>query len=200
MPKKLLSTDEQFKKLEQIMHITNEAAASDDLVRRIGAVTLYAGIVDFLTIQLARLIEQVVIKSQLAAGEPPKFTPTTNSHFYDKRIDTRKIVNDIKKNILPFRAACTDSALDAEQANILFNTLIKKTNEFLDYRIGIIHHVGNPSVTFQKWNEVCDKAIHAYNEFLPAHKAFFEAVQSYRFSEKELLYFYGIHKILQWHP
>ena len=194
MPKKLLSTDEQIKKFEQIMHIANEAAASDDMVRRIGAVTLYAGIVDFLTIQLARLIEQVMLKSQLAAGENPKFTPSSDSYFYDKRIDSRKIVNDIKKNILPFRAASTDSAVDVEQANILAKTLIKKTNKFLDYRIAIIHHVGSPSMTFQQWNKVCDKAIRAYEDFLSAHKAFFEAVQSYRFSEKELLYFYGIHE------
>ena len=194
MPKKLLSTDEQSKKFEQIMHIANEAAASDDLVRRIGAVTLYAGIVDFLTIQLACLIEQVMLKSQLAADEKPKFTPSTDSYFYDKRIDTRKIVNDIKKNILPFRAASTDSAVDAEQANILAKTLIKKTNKFLDYRIAIIHHVGSPSMTFQQWNKVCDKAIRAYEDFLFAHKAFFEVVQSYRFSEKELQYFYGIHE------
>jgi len=38
MPKKLLSTDEQIKKFEQITHIANEAAVSDDLVQRIGAV------------------------------------------------------------------------------------------------------------------------------------------------------------------
>ena len=82
MPRKLLSTDEQMKKLEHVMRMAEDAAASDDIVRRIGAVTLYAGLVDFFTIQLARLIEQVILKSQLAAGEKPKFIPSTDSYFF----------------------------------------------------------------------------------------------------------------------
>ena len=191
MPRKLLSTDEQMKKLSQVMRMAEDAAASDDIVRRIGAVTLYAGLVDFLTIQLARLVEQVILKSQLAAGEKPKFIPSADSYFYDMRIDTRKIVNDIKKNILPFRAASTDLAENAEKANTLAKTLIKKTNKFLNYRIGIIHHLGSPKMTFQELNTLCGKAILAYKDFLRAHRAFFEAVQPYRFGEKELLYFYG---------
>ena len=200
MPRKLLSTSEQIKKLEPMMNIANEAAASDDLVRRIGAVTIYAGIVDFLTIQLVRLIEQVVLKSQFVAGESPKFTPHTSSYFYHRRMDTRKIVNHIKETFLPFRATCAGSASDVAQANILVNTLIEKTNEFLNYRIVIIHHVGSPSVTFQKWNVACDKALYAYNEFLSAHVAFAQAIQPYGFSEKEFQYFDEIQKILRWRP
>ena len=76
MTKKPMSTDEQMKKLKHVMRMAEEAAASDDIVRRIGAVTLYAGLVDFLTIQLARLMEQVILKSQLAAGEKPKYITT----------------------------------------------------------------------------------------------------------------------------
>ena len=102
------------------------------------------------------------------------------------------IVNEIKKNILPFRAASTDSAVAAEQANVLAQTLIKKTNKFLDYRIAIIHHLGSPKITFPELNTLCDKAIMAYKDFRRAHTAFFEGVQPYRFSEREIRYFYGI--------
>lgn len=194
MTEKPISTDEQIEKLSKVMRMAEEAAASDDIVRRIGAVTLYAGLVDFLTIQLARLIEQVILKSQLAADEKPKFIPSSDSSLYDKRIDTRMIVNEIKKNILPFRAASTDSAVSAEQANALAQTLIKKTNKFLNYRNEIIHHVGSPKMTLRKLNILCDKAIVAYGDFRHSHTAFFEAVQPYRFSEKELLTFYGSHE------
>jgi hypothetical protein len=194
MRKKVMSTDEQIAKLTEVERMAKEAAASDDIVRRVGAVTLYAGLVDFYTIQLARLIEQVLLKSQLAAAEKPKFIPSTDSYFYDKRIDTRKIVNDLKKNILPFKTGSADSAVDAQQANILAKTLIEKTEKFLNYRNEIIHHIGNPKMAFLKLNTLCDKAILAYEDFLPTHTAFFEVIRPYTFSEKELLYFYGIHE------
>ena len=194
MRKKVVSTDEQIAKLAEVERMAKEAAASDDIVRRVGAVTLYAGLVDFFTIQLARLIEQVMLKSQLGAAEKPKFIPSTDSYFYDKRIDTRKIVKELRKNILPFRAGSVDSAVDAQQANILAETLIEKTEKFLNYRNEIIHHIGNPKMTFLKLNTLCDKVILAYEDFLRAHTVFFEVIGPYRFSEKELLYFYGIHE------
>lgn len=186
-----MSTDEQFEKLNEVGRLAKEAAASDDIVQRVGAVTLYAGLVDFYTIQLARIVEQVILKSQLETGEKPKFVPNTDSYFYDKRIDTRAITNNIKNNLLPFRARSADSAVDAQRVNSLANTLIKKTEKFLNYRNEIIHHVGSRKMTFLKLNTLCDKAILAYKDFLPSHTAFFEAIRPYRFSEKELLYFYG---------
>ncbi len=61
MRKKVMSTDEQIAKLTEVERMAKEAAASYDIVRRIGAVTLYAGLVDFYTIQTARLMEQVIL-------------------------------------------------------------------------------------------------------------------------------------------
>jgi hypothetical protein len=89
----------------------------------------YAGLVDFSTIHLARLIEQVILKSQLATGEKPKFFPSSTSFLYDKRVDTRMIVSEIKKKYLPFIAVGSDSTVSANQVNILAKTLVKKTNK-----------------------------------------------------------------------
>lgn len=186
-----MSTDEQIEKLNKVERMAQEAAASDDIVRRIGAVTLYAGLVDFYAIQAARLIEQIILKAQLNAGEKPKFMPRSDSYFYDNRVDTRRILNIIKKQILPFKEWSPGSAADADRANALAKTLIEKTQEFLNYPIGIIHHLGSPKMTLGKLNTLCDKAIQGYRDFQRAHTAFFEAAQSYRFGEKELLYFYG---------
>jgi len=194
MRKKVMSTDEQIAKLAEVERMAKEAAASDDIVRRIGAVTLYAGLVDFYTIQAARLMEQVILKAQLAAGEEPKFTPRPDSYFYDNRVDTRRILNIIKKEILPFRPMSPSSAVDADKANVLAKALIAKTNKFLNYRIAIIHHLGSPKMTLEELSTLCEKAILAYEDFQRAHTTFFKAVQPYRFSEKELLYFYGTHE------
>ncbi len=194
MRKKVMSTDEQIAKLTEVERIAKEAATSDDIARKVGAVTLYAGLVDFCTIQTARLIEQIMLKAQLAVGEEPKFTPRSDSYFYDNRVDTRRIVNIIKKELLPFRAGSPGSAANADQSNILAKTLIDKTSKFLNYRNEIIHHVGNPKMTFSKLSTLCDKAILVYEDFRRAHTAFFEFIGPYRFGEKELLYFYGTPK------
>lgn len=191
MPKKILSTNEQMEKLNEVMRMAKEAGDSNDLVHKVGAVTLYAGLVDFLTIQAARLVEQVILKSQLAGGGEPRFKPRSDSYFYDKRVDTRRVVNIIKKEILPFRLGSLGSAEDAERANTLAKDLIKKTNDFLNYRITIIHHVGSPKMELQQLTTVCDKAIRAYEDFQRANTALFEALQPYRFSEEELRHFYG---------
>jgi len=191
MPNKPLSTDEQIEKLNFVERVANEAATSDDIVRKIGAVTFYAGLADFYTIQIARLIEQVILKAQLEAGEGPKFTPRSDSYFYDNRVDTRSILNVIKKQILPFEVGSPGSVLDAQRANDLASTFIAKTEKFLNYRNAIIHHLGSPKMSLGKLNTLCDKAIQAYKDFQRAHTALCEAVQPYRFGEKELLYFYG---------
>ena len=191
MPNKPLSTDEQIEKLNFVERVANEAATSDDIVRKIGAVTFYAGLADFYTIQIARLIEQVILKAQLEAGEGPKFTPRSDSYFYDNRVDTRSILNVIKKQILPFEVRSPGSVLDAQRANDLASTFIAKTEKFLNYRNAIIHHLGSPKMSLGKLNTLCDKAIQAYKDFQRAHTALCEAVQPYRFGEKELLYFYG---------
>jgi hypothetical protein len=194
MPKKPMTTNEQIEKLKEVVRIANEAAVSDDIARKMGAVTLYAGLVDFYTIQTARLLEQVILKSQLAAGEKPRFAPRPDSYFYDNKVDTRRIVSIIKKELLPFRAANPGSEDGASQANIFAQELIKKTNIFLDYRAAIIHHLGSPKMTLGELNTLCDKAILAYCDFQRAHAAFFETVQPYRFGMKELKYFYGSHE------
>ncbi len=191
MPKQLLSTDEQIKKLNSVELLAKEAATSDDIVRKVGAVAIYAGLADFYVIQTARLVEQIILKSQLEMGEQPKFMPRPDSYFYDNRVDTRRILRISKKEILPFRAVTSESPADADRANALANNFIAKTEKFLNYRNSIIHHLGSPKMTLEKVYTLCDKAIRAYEDLQRAHTAFFNALQPYRFGDKELRYFYG---------
>ena len=60
--KKLLSTDEQIDKLTYLTSIAEAGATEPDLIKRLGAMTIYAGQVDSIAIQAARLVEQVVLK------------------------------------------------------------------------------------------------------------------------------------------
>jgi hypothetical protein len=131
------------------------------------------------------------LKSQLAAGEKPRFAPRPDSYFYDNKVDTRRIVSIIKNEILPLRPGSPGSVEAANQANIFAQEWLKKTNRFLNYRAAIIHHLGSPKMTLGELNTLCDKAFLAYKDFQRAHTAFSEVVQPYRFGMKELQYFYG---------
>lgn len=185
-----MDISEQIEKLKNVMLLANDAAKSNDLVSKIGAITLYAGLVDFYTIQLARLIEQIILKSKLTLGDEIKFKPNESSYFYDKRIDTRTLTKGIKA-LLPFKSPTLEHTALAERANIQLSDLIKKTEKFLDYRNTIIHSIGNPKLPIAKFTVICDKAIDAYNTFIQVHKTCFETLQPFRFSENEFLYFYG---------
>jgi hypothetical protein len=190
MVKRIMSTDESLNKLNKILQMAGEAANSGDIIRRIGAVALYAGMVDFYTIQAARLIEQIILKSQITAGEKPKFKPNSDSYFYDNRKDTREILDGIEK-IIPFGAGSPGSATDAEKANALIEELIAKISRFLNYRNAVLHHSCSPKMTLEELSVICNKAILSFKDIERSHTAFFNVVQPYRFSGRELSHFYG---------
>ena len=53
---------QKIQKLEEATHLAAEAEKASEVDRRLGASLLYAGIVDFMAIQAARLVEQIVLK------------------------------------------------------------------------------------------------------------------------------------------
>ena len=82
------NTEKQIDKLQSAMRLAEKAAVSSDVASRLGALLLYAGVVDFLVIQAARLVEQIVLKGQLSEGKTPSFKPNEDSFFYDKKVST----------------------------------------------------------------------------------------------------------------
>jgi hypothetical protein len=188
--KKVLSTDEQIEKLEQATRLAIDATMSNDIGRRLGAFLLYSGMVDFLVIQAARLMEQILLKGQLAEGKKPMFMPHDDAYFYDKKISTRFILKGIRK-LLPFQSAGNPSDKETLRLNELANKMIEAGFDFLNYRNPIVHHIGNPTETFNNLISLCDQAISKYKRFREAHKIFMVVAGPYRFGPKELEYFYG---------
>ena len=188
--KKSLGTDGQIDKLSQAMKMANDASTSKNYVERIGALTLYAGITDFLVIQAARLVEQIILKGQLADGGTPGFEPHEDQYFYDEQVSTRHTLREIKK-LLPFKASNPAQSSQAERVTDLAGVMIDKGINFLNYRNPIIHQIGSPRTSFDKLLTLCDKAISAFQDFREAHQAFFEAAAPYRFGQAELDRVYG---------
>ena len=185
-----LDTDQQIDKLQQAMRLAKEAAASGETASRLGSLVLCAGVVDFLAIQAARLVEQIVLKGQLAQGHEPAFMPNDDSFFYQRKVPTARILKGIRK-LLPF--ADVSGAKGGEPARItrLAETMIGRGLAFLDHRDPLLHQIGNPSRTFDDVLGMVDPAIAAYHAFREAHKAFFEAAGPYRFGPEEMERFYG---------
>lgn len=104
-----LDHKEQVQKLELATRLVDEATKSTDVDRHLGALLLCAGIVDFMAIQAARLVEQIVLKGQLANNKNPTSQPHEDTYFYDNRVSTRVIFKEIRK-LLPFSAADPASA------------------------------------------------------------------------------------------
>jgi hypothetical protein len=189
MPRKILTTTEQLEKLNKLELLAKQAAESEDLVVKLGAVDLYAGLVEFYTIQEARLVEQIILKSQLAEGKKPTFEPKSSSWFYDRRISTRGIVKEINR-LLPFKGVNPESSVAADKLNALAKELIDETEKFLNYRNTIIHHLASPKFTLTDMSDLCNKTVSQYKNVIRAHTAFMETGQPYRFGEKELQHFY----------
>lgn len=185
-----LDTDQQIDKLQQATRLAEQAAASGETASRLGALVLYAGIVDFLVIQAARLVEQIALKGQLAQGQEPAFMPNDDAFFYKRKMSTARILKDIRK-LLPYRGASAERGGEPARITKLAETMIRRGLAFLDHRDPLLHQIGNPSRTFDDVLAMVAPAIVAYHAFREAHKAFFEAAGPYRFGPEEMEHFYG---------
>jgi hypothetical protein len=187
---RILSSEEQIQKLQPAMRLANDASKSNDVDRRLGAFLLHAGIADFLAIQAARLVEQIILKSQLAEGKEPAFQPHSDTYFYDHQppISTRGILKGIGK-LLPFQSPDPSHSDEAKRITELANQMIDAGVRFLNYRNPIVHHIGNPKKTLDDLTVLCDLGNVSFHEFRDSHKAFFEVAAPYRFGDREIQYF-----------
>ncbi len=185
----MLNTNQQIEKLNKYDRLAKEALKSKNIVGRIGAFTVYAGMIDFMAIQSARLLEQIILKGRLVSNEK-LFKPHEDSWFYDERVSTRRILKEIKK-FLPFESE--DKAQKGIAQNITDAVLdyIKKSGKFLGCRNTLIHHIGNPKISEDKIKELLERGLSMFKEAEKAQSKFFKLAQPFRFSKKEVEHFYN---------
>lgn len=180
MAKNILNTDQTLEKLNKFHKLADEAVTSGDFIRKLGSIILYAGIADCLAIQSARLLEQVILKTQLAEEKTLSFKPHGDTYFYDEKVSTRRIIKEIQK-FLPFEVPNSIRfSGNIQKINNLAEGYIKSTEKFLNYRNLILHHIGNPKKTQDDIVELVDKAIVTFKDMEKAHTIFFETMQPYR--------------------
>lgn len=74
-----LNTTGQIKKLNEISKLAKDASSSKDVIKKLGSLVVYSGLVDFLVIQAARIFEQIILKYQLSKKGKPSFEPKDDS-------------------------------------------------------------------------------------------------------------------------
>ncbi len=185
---RVLSSEEQIKKLNFFDVISINASKSKDLISKIGAVTIFSGFIDFQAVQAARLLEQIILKNQLSQDKTPTFNPHEDSFFYDKKVNTRNILKVIKTH-LPL-SSINLSKEKIDEINNITKEFLKEVHEFLDKRNVLIHHIGNPKKDAQDFEKTTDELINKYHECRNSNRKFTEILAPFRFSQKEVDYFY----------
>ena len=180
-----LNQSDQIKKLNHFTKKAKDNENSDNNLIKLGIV-VYAASVDFTLIQAARLAEQIILKCQLVEGKV-RSKPHEDNWFFDKQIRSRRITSEIKK-LLPFKAQ------NDQQKENLINEKIKNflssSNQFLTQRNKVFHHLLSSKGSIEEIEEYINNTIKKYKEFEKTQKEFFDILQPYRFSEKEIQYFY----------
>jgi len=188
MPKEL-NTDEMIKKLNILTDLAKEKVTSKNIIDRLGVVTVYSSMVEFDLIQAARLTEQIILKKQFLDGTVG-FEPHEDSWFFDQQIRSRKIISEIKK-ILPFKAVKPQDENVAKKVTESIEDFLSVADKCLTSRNLIFHHLVNPKKNLKDIEMEIEKTITNFHKVTEAHRKFFELAQPYRFSEKEIQYFYG---------
>ena len=184
--KKVLNTDQQIQKLNFLEKLVKDEKDTG-LLANLGSVLIYCGLVEFWAIQAARLVEQTILKAKLYEKRQLTFTPHEDCWFYDRRISTSRILKGLKKLLPSFKDARTGQKYDKEVKNFL-----TAANEFLSYRNALVHRLASPKINLEDIGRYCDKATQIYQRVVATHRAMCEALAPFRFSEKEIEFFYGM--------
>jgi len=188
-----LSTAEQIEKLNALMEIANNAAKSNSFIEKMGACAIYAGVIDFYAIQAARLLEEIILKAQLAVDGKTTFMPHDDSYFYEAPVGTSRILK-VFRTQLPFKPAENTKTEDAEKVSIAAKKFKESFDKFLANRNILLHQIGNPAKTLIDIEQLPPRLIEIFNECIGKANEFFKLVTPFRFSEKEMKHFYGERK------
>ena len=66
---KKLDTSGMIEELKTLTQLAKEKETSQSIVYRLGAVTIYSAMIDFILTQAARLAEQIILKSKFREGK-----------------------------------------------------------------------------------------------------------------------------------
>ncbi len=182
--KKVLNTDQQIQKIS-ILEKLAKGREESGLLAQLGSVLIYSGLVEFWAVQAARLHEQIILKSQLYEKKHPTFAPHDDTWFYDNQVSTRRILKEIKK-FLPLKNTKAGQEFGYKVQNFL-----ETANKFLDYRNALIHRMASPKTELEAIGTYCDKAVQLYQKVVKSHRIMCEALAPYRFSDREIEFFYG---------
>jgi hypothetical protein len=188
MTKKVLSREEFKEKLNVLSLGADSAIEDSDLMKRLGAIATYAAMSDFYAIQAARLIEEIILKAQLATTPITTFEPKGDSFFSDNQVRTRKILSEIKKYFLALRNSNIGDTM-VDNISIAAQKYTDSTSSFLVLRNMILHNLCSKDKSIFDISSLVKDAGKKYLIMCESHKEFMLLAQPFRFSEKEIKHF-----------
>ncbi len=172
----------QFEKLEYLNSLISEFSSSNEFVNKLALITIEAGFADYYAIQLARALEQCIIKYQIHVGK--KFqAPHGDDFFYDEKISTRKVLNIIQKEIL-------NQLVDENIVNRI-SKYLKCAHKFLDERNIVLHNTGDPKYSKEDIILSVEKYNKLFTEMIKEHSLAMEQLAPYTLTEDQRKLVYG---------
>lgn len=177
--------DEQIAKLTELKELAEGGVTSKYLIDKIGSVTIQAGLGEFYSIQLFRALEQVTIKPLMEKGERYE-KPKPNEFFYDEKISTRMVLKNIKI-ITPSK---TDVGVESVEKDLaVINAGVKIflgiMHKFLDKRNLVIHHMGNPKISFGEIESLVVECQGLFNSAIEEHTKIMPILAPYSLTQKQ---------------
>jgi len=184
-----LDTNDKIDKFNYLSKLAEEKTRGN-IADKLAASTIYAGQVEFLTIQAARLMEQVLAKGKLELKKDVTFNLHEDGYFYEKHngkfFTARYLLKGIKK-LLPLK---DENSQIATKINKQITDFIKAASIFLDKRNDVIHGLGDPNNSLDDIIKYCKESFELYKEVLEKSKIMFESLAPYRPTADQLKILY----------
>ncbi len=164
--------------------LANKAILSESISEKLGGLTILVGLNEFFVIQTARALEQVITKGSLRNSLNVEKIHS-NDFFYDNKVYTRNILNEITKNILPFNVEINSSD-DIKEINNLGKDYISKSHDFLNKRNDIIHHLCNPKKSKEDIIISINITIESFNKLTLIHSKFMKKISPFVYSSEDI--------------
>lgn len=166
----------QFEKMEYLNSLIQEFSNSNNFVNKLALVTIEAGFADFYAIQLARALEQCIIKFQIQNKKDFQ-VPHEDTFFYDEKILTRKILNTIEKEIL-------NQLIDQ---NIIegLSKYLKNAHAFLNERNVVLHNTGDPKFSKENIISLVENYNQLFSKMIKNHSHIMEQLSPYTLTESQ---------------
>lgn len=187
-----MDSKEEFGEKLNFLRKEAEKLGDSSLLSDLGRVLIFSNFADFYIIQVARMMEQIQLKSIVLQGKGEiSYLPNSNEFFYNQKIPYRKIFSGIRK-YLPLISPdnSKENLLKAEELTKFVKDFMKKSSKFFKSRNKLSHHLCSNNISEREIRLFIKNSKVNFIKLEKSHKELCLSLQPYIFSKKERSLFY----------